>query len=202
MKRPYDSTLRRARTEQIKARILDAGKKLFAQHGIDRVTIEELASEADVSVATVYALFKSKAGILTAVIHKTFFGDRYTALMDRLNATADPIALLKLTASISRLIYDSEKAEIGLIRGASAFSPELKRVEQEFEQIRYERQLGRAELLVQTFPKARELGLAKVRDIIWMLTGRDVYGKFVIDRGWSSDAYEEWVADTLIQTLT
>jgi hypothetical protein len=35
-----------------------------------------------------------------------------------------------------------------------------------------------------------------------MFTGRDIYRMFVLERGWTSDAYEEWLANTLIQTLT
>jgi hypothetical protein len=35
-----------------------------------------------------------------------------------------------------------------------------------------------------------------------MYTGRDIYRMFVLERGWSSDKYEEWLARTLIQALT
>jgi AcrR family transcriptional regulator len=201
-KRKYNTELRQARTVELRRRILAAAKKLFASHGIDKVTIDALADEADVASPTVYALFKSKAGLLKALIKGTFFGPNYAAVAEKTKTTTDPIELLRITASISRVIFDTEKAEIGLIRGASAFSAELRRVEAEFEQIRYDLQEARAKLLVKTFPAARELGFEKVRDIMWMYTGRDIYRMFVLERGWSSDAYEEWLARTLIQVLT
>jgi AcrR family transcriptional regulator len=201
-KRRYNTDLRQARTVELRQRILAAAKKLFARHGIDKVTIDALAHEADVAAPTIYALFESKAGLLRAIIKGTFFGPNYAAVAEKTKTTTDPIELLCTTASISRVIFDTEKAEIGLIRGASAFSAELRRVEAEFEQLRYDLQRARAKLLVKTFPAARVLGIQKVRDIMWMYTGRDIYRMFVLERGWSSDAYEEWLARTLIQVLT
>jgi AcrR family transcriptional regulator len=201
-KRKYNSDSRRARTSELGRRILTAAKKLFAMHGIDKVTIDELAGEAGVSSPTIYSLYESKAGLLRALIKGTFFGDNYAAVSEKTKTTDDPIELLRITASISRVIFDTEKAEIGLIRGASAFSSDLRKIEAEFEQIRYVLQEKRANLLVQEFPTARELGIAKVRDIMWMYTGRDIYRMFVLERGWSADAYEEWLARTLIQVLT
>lgn len=201
-KRKYNSDSRRARTVELTQRILAAARKLFARHGIDKVTIDELADEAGVSSPTIYSLYKSKAGLLRAIIKGTFFGANYAAVAEKTKTTTDPIELLRITASISRVIFDTEKAEIGLMRGASAFSSELRRIEVEFEQIRYRLQEGRAKLLVKKFPAARELGLAKVRDIMWMYTGRDIYRMFVMECRWSSDAYEKWLANTLIQVLT
>jgi hypothetical protein len=75
-------------------------------------------------------------------------------------------------------------------------------VETEFEQIRYQLQEKRAKLLTKTFPSAKALGLVKVRDIMWMYTGRDIYRMLVLERGWSSDEYEDWLANTLISSLT
>lgn len=200
--RPYDSSSRRARAAETRRRVLDGARRLFAERGVDAATIEELAGAADVSVATVYALFRSKIGILKALIDGVFFGEAYEALAERIKRTDDPIALLRITASISRTIFDHEARDIGLIRGSSALSPDLKRVEVEFEQRRYELQEGRARLLVASYPAARALGLPRVREILWMFTGRDIYRMFVLERGWTSDAYEEWLAATLIQTLT
>jgi AcrR family transcriptional regulator len=201
-KRRYDATLRLERAAALRERVLNAARRLFARYGFDGVTIEQLAQAADVSPATVYAAFKSKAGVLKAIIQKTFFGDDYEVLAERVKATTDPVELLKLTAAISRVIFDHERAEIGIIRGASAFSAELKRVEKEFENLRYELQRPRAELLVSRYRRAAALGISKVRDTMWMLTGRDLYRMLVMERGWSPDAYEEFLAATLIRMLT
>src|SRR5262249_35864429 len=156
----------------------------------DKVTVDALSAAAGVSSPTIYGLFGSKAGLLKALIEGAFFGEAYKLTAERTKTTNDPIALLRITASISRTIFDTEREEIGLMRSASAFSTELKKADVEFEQIRYRLQEDRAKLITKTFPSAKALGLAKVRDIMWMYTGRDIYRMLVHERGWSSDDYE------------
>jgi len=193
--RSYNAVSRQAKAEETRARILAAAKAQFSERGVDVVTIDDIASKAGVASPTVYALFRSKAGLLKAIIQGTFFAERT-------QTTEDPFELLRITASISRVIFDAERVEIGLMRGVSAFSPELKSVEAEFERIRFHLQEGRARLLVKTFPAARKLGLTKVCDIMWMYTGRDIYRMLVLERGWASNDYEEWLGLTLIQAFT
>lgn len=200
-KRSYDSRTRQARAATLRTRILGAARTLFGQRGFDRVTIEEIATKAGSSVQTVYAAYKSKAGILKAIIAHTFFGDAYEALAARLETETDPRELLRITAAISRTIFDREKTEIDIIRGASAFSRELYRVEKKFEDLRYDLQESRARVLVERYPRASALGLAHVRDTMWVLTGRDLYRMLVVERGWSSDDYEAWLARGLITLL-
>lgn len=200
-KRSYNSDLRTAQTSQLRERILSAAQNCFGAKGIDKVTIAELAAEADVAPSTVYALFKSKTGILKAIIERTFFGNDYEALAERTKTARDPLELLQITASISRVIFDTEAAAIGLIRGVSGFSPELKQVETEFEEMRYMLQEARAKLLVRVSPVARRMGVAKVRDVMWTLTGRDIYRMLVIERGWTSDEYETWLRTSLAHLL-
>jgi hypothetical protein len=135
------------------------------------------------------------------VVERSFFGVRYAEIARQAEKARDPEEILRITASISRVILDTEREEIGLMRGVSALSPELKAIETELEAIRFTLQEARAKLLVKSVPAARRLGLARVRDILWMYTGRDVYRMLVLERGWSSDEYESWLAETLIKEL-
>ena len=48
---------------------------------------------------------------------------------------------------------------------------------------------------------ASGLSLQKARDILSAFTGRDMYRVFVIERGWTSSAYGEWLAQTLLRSL-
>ena len=200
-RRRYDSSARRTQASLTRRRILDAARSLFASHGLDRVTIDAVASGAGVSAATVYAAFRSKAGILKALMEESLFNDRYQALVERTRHVTDPVELLHMTASIARAIYDGEKAQLGVIRGASAFSAELREVEQQFERARSDLQAARAERIARKGTVKPGLGLQQVRDILWMLTSRDPYRMLVVERGWTPDAYERWLADTLVRTL-
>ena len=46
-----------------------------------------------------------------------------------------------------------------------------------------------------------ELEYRMARDIFWVLTGRDIYRMLVLERAWSSDEYENWLARILIKEL-
>jgi AcrR family transcriptional regulator len=200
-RRRYDTSLRAERALGTRERILDTAKELFTARGVDKVTISEIASAAAVSAPTVYALFQSKTGILKAVVERSFFNPRYSEIAQQAEKARDPEEILRITASISRVILDTERNEIGLMRGVSVLSPELRSIEAELEAVRFTIQEERAKRLVKLVPAARRLGLGRVRDILWMYTGRDVYRMLVLERGWSSDEYENWLAETLIRTL-
>lgn len=201
MRRRYNASLRSERASGTRQRILDAAKELFTARGVEKATINDIASAAGVSAPTLYALFQSKTGILKAVVERSFFSAPYAEIAKQAEKAKDPREILRITASISRVILDTEREEIGLMRGVSALSPELKAIEAELETIRFTLQEARAKLLVKSVPTARHLGLARVRDILWMHTGRDVYRMLVLERGWSSDEYESWLAETLIKAL-
>ncbi|MFB9262809.1 hypothetical protein ACFFWD_06415 [Bradyrhizobium erythrophlei] len=102
---------------------------------------------------------------------------------------------------MSRAIYESEAAELEVIRGASAFSSMLRDVEAKFESLRLEMQAERIRLLFGQ-GKARDgLSLGDAQRIMWMYTSRDVYRLLVTEGGWSSDQYEAWLSGALLDAL-
>ncbi len=112
-----------------------------------------------------------------------------------------PKKRVNITAKLTRSIYDSEKELMDILRGASVVAPEFKKLEQEREKRRYERQGEYVKKMVEENLLAQGLTLQKARDILWTLTGRDMYRMFVIERNWSSDEYEKWLTQLLIQSL-
>lgn len=65
-KRPYRSTQRREQVDKTRERILEALIKTMAR-GITSVSIPAVASEAGVSVPTVYRYFRTKTGLVEAL---------------------------------------------------------------------------------------------------------------------------------------
>lgn len=201
-RRTYDSAKRSQAASDTRERILDASRGLFARSGVDAVTIAELASDAGVAVSTVYALFTSKTGILRALMERAIFNGGYERRLARLEAVEDPKERLRLTASVASAIYQGEAREISLLRGSSALSPELREIEAEFETRRYDLQRARIEAIDAAGLLKQGLTVKAARDIMWMLTGRDTFRMLVVESGWSPEAYEEWLAETLVRTLT
>lgn len=201
-KRPYDSSSRQAAAEQAQHRLLEVARQSFLQSGIDAVTIAEIAEKAQVSVSSVYALFKSKAGILRALMSRAIFNADYERVSARLREVTDPREALRLTATVARSIYEGEEKELALLRGAASFSPGLKKLEAEFEDRRYELQSARLELLFELKQERPGISFTQARDVMWMFTSRDCYRMLVIEKQWSPDEYERWLAALLVRELT
>jgi AcrR family transcriptional regulator len=200
-KRRYRSEARQAKAELTRRRILTAARKVFAKRGFERATIGELADLAGVSASLIYALFKSKEGVLRALIDSTVFGRDYKALVDSVAAQNDPREILNTAASITRLIYDAEIRELGPVHRAGIVSTRLRKLERDLEKQRYERQQIVVRRLVDAAALRRELGVDAARDILWSLTSGELYRLLVRERKWTADEYEKWLGALLAAAL-
>ena len=118
-KRIYNSETRDAQAAQTRSHILKAAKKLFQTEGFDRVTINKLAKAAEVSMPTIYAIFKSKRGVLQSLIDDALPPEQFAALVEDSMQEKSPKKRLSITAKIARQIYDAERELMDILRGAS-----------------------------------------------------------------------------------
>ena len=117
------------------------------------------------------------------------------------DGVSDPVRLIALTAQVARAIYEGESSELGLMRGASAFSPALRKLEQEFERVRFDMQKDRVQALFDRRKQRKTLSIDEARRILWMYTSRDIYRMLVQESGWTPARYEKWLSDTLVNAL-
>ena len=200
-KRAYNSETRQARAVQPRARILESAKMLLSCEDIESVTIEKIAHAANVSMPTIYALFQSKRGILRAIIDNALPADQFEALVKEAKQTNSAKDHLMISAKIARQIYDAERTQMEAFWSASIVTPEFKELEREREQRRYKRQEESVKIMVKEKSLAKGLTIPQARDILWAFTGRDMYRMFVVEQGWSSEEYENWLAQLLVKTL-
>jgi AcrR family transcriptional regulator len=200
-RRSYKSLVRERQADDTRRRIVEATRKLLLSEGYAGMTIDAIARRAKVSAQSVFAIFKSKTGILIALLDQTAFGPEYEAAVQKALGATEPETRLRLAAPIARQIHDAQSAAFDLLRGSGVVAPELAKLEQQREDLRYERQ----ERMIRSLRDARrlrpDLTMKTARDIFWMLTGRDVYRMLVRERGWSSEKYQDWLADTLVRSL-
>lgn len=201
-KRAYKSTARNTQAAQTRARILTSAKNLFESEGFEYVTIEKMAQQASVSIPTVYSLFQSKIGVLRALMDDAFPPDQFKALVEKSMDEKSPKKRLSISAKIARQMYDAERAQMGVFQGAAVLAPELRELEKEREMRRYDRQEVTIKAMVKENSLIKGLKATKARDILWALTGRDMYRMFVIEQGWTSDEYEKCLTRLLISSLT
>ena len=199
--RPYRSLVRQRQADDTRRRIIEATRTLLQSEGYAGMTIEAIAQRAEVSGQSVYAIFKSKTGILIELLDQATFGPDYEDAVRKALSANDPETRLRLAARIARQIHEPLSATFDLLRRAGVVAPELAKLEQQRERLRYERQ----ERMIISLRDAKRLRLGLnhriARDIFWMLTGRDVYRMLVRERGWSPQKYQDWLADTLVRSL-
>jgi AcrR family transcriptional regulator len=199
--RTYKSVTRERQAAETRRRIIGAADRLLRTKGFSGMTIEVVAKRAQVSVPTVYAVFQSKTGILTAILDQSMFGPDYDDVVRYARSAPDPETRLRRAAAVATQIRSAQSAAFELMRGAGVVAPELAKLEQQRERLRY----GRAESVITYLRETGKLrtGLSHrtARDVFWMLTGGDVYRMLVRERGWSAQRYQGWLADTLVNLL-
>ena len=102
------------RRERRRQAIIDAARDLFVERGYDAVSLSEIVKRSGGSLATLYALFDGKAGLLGAIVANKRFDmrDHIDAIVDR---GGSPAAMLR---TIAGTLIDgfSEAETTGLIR--------------------------------------------------------------------------------------
>jgi AcrR family transcriptional regulator len=199
--RSYYSLVRQRQADETRARIAAAARQLILTKGYEAATIEAIAREAGVATPTVYAVFGSKRRILTELIDRAAFGPVYQDLVGKVTELQEPSARLRLAARIARQIYDSERSELDLLRKAGVIIPELAAIEEERECGRYDAQAPTITYVVQSGQLLPGLDEKEARDLLWTLTGRDIYRMLVVQRKWSSERYEDWLSDAIVAAL-
>jgi len=199
--RRYTSESRQRQADETRRRIVEATRRLLRTEGYAGMTIEAIARSAGVSAPTVYAIFKSKTGILTELLDESTFTPSYDEAVRQALSAREPEVRLRLAAGIARQIHDAQSVVFDLLRGAGVVAPELAKLERQREALRYERQERMIISLRDAGRLRAGLDYATARDVFWMLTGRDIYRMLVRERRWSSQKYQDWLADTLVHSL-
>jgi AcrR family transcriptional regulator len=199
--RKYRSSVRKQQADATRAAIAAAARKLIFSKGYEAAKIDVIAREAGVATQTVYAVFGSKQAILAELLDQDSFGPDYQELIRQVHATTDPEAKLRFPARFARQIYDAQSATFDRFRGAGVVAPDLDSLEKGRECYRYEAQKIIIDFLQQAGRLRAGLSETAARDILWTLTGRENYRLLVKERGWTSQEYENWLAEMLVAAL-
>jgi AcrR family transcriptional regulator len=100
---------RRERNKQAKLeRIMTAASELFAEHGVDEVTTQQIADKADIGTGTLFLYAKTKGELLLLVQNA-----QYAAALERGQAAAETAPdVLDAVMSIVRPIVQCNRAQI------------------------------------------------------------------------------------------
>ena len=206
-KRNYHSPRRRDQAEATRRNILEAARRLFAAHGYGATTLAAIAEAANVSMPTVTAAFGTKFALLDALIKSAVRGTlsptplAETPPWRMMLENPDPIALLRQFAANTRHIREQTADIVEIVRGAAAGDPEIAALYHGLGASRLQDYHLIADALSRRQTLAPGLTVERATDLLWVLGSADVYHMFVIERGWTLEAYEQWLAADLISLL-
>jgi len=207
VKRPYDNSRRLDQVRATRLRVIGAAKDLFIEHGYPATTLEAVADASDVSLQTLYRLFRSKRALLTAVLEVSFVGDDApVSFVDRPAVQAalsepDPAKLLDAFAAIARDFMDRSSGILHVLATAAPVDAEAAEL---LAEIRRQRHTGQARIvtaLVEREALDPALDPVAASDFVYLLWSPDAHRILTVERGWTPQQYEVWLARALRRTL-
>jgi len=205
--RRYDSARRREQAAVTRRDILDAALRLFAKQGYTGTTVAAIAAEAGVAVKTVYLAFETKRGVLIALWHLLLRGDEapvpvgerpwYREVLEE----PDPRRKLELNARNARAVRERVGTLLPVLRDAASADAELAGLWQRIQSEFYDNQRVIVQSLEEKGALAAGLDVDRATDIMWTLNHPSVYELLIVNRGWTPEEYERWLADAFCSQL-
>ena len=207
-KREYDSSRRQAQASETRRNILAAARKLFIERGYAGATADAIASEAGVSLQTIYAIFKNKRKILVSLMNVSSpdgTEDRLP-MPERAGAQAvsqepDQRRQLQMFAEVVASNLDQVAVISKIMVDAAKTEEEIDRILQKLNKQRLEHMRLAVQQVAANGPFREEINLANALDTVWTLTSPEVFLLLTQDRDWSKEKYAKWLAELLIRAL-
>lgn len=207
-RRRYDASSRERQAARTRQQIARVAVEQFVAHGYATTSVAAVARAAGVSAQTVYNGFGTKAALLKEGYDLVLAGDDADVPLGErpevraLYAEPDPAAFLRGYARLGRSLLDrvgTLAVQIGA--GALAGDADLVAMRATTDQ---ERLVGTGMVV----RRLAELGALSpgldhemARDRLWTLNSAEVWHLLTVTRGWSGEAYEDWVGQAMADAV-
>ncbi|MGD9985875.1 TetR/AcrR family transcriptional regulator [Pseudonocardia sp.] len=200
--RSYTSALRDEQARRTRATVLDAATRCFERDGYAATTMKAIAAEAGVSAQTVFTQ-GTKPALLLAAVDRGFTGDdEDVPLLARdafqaFIAETDRGRKLAMLRDLAVGYYSGAPAMLRVFRNAAGGDAELAAAWQEYERRRYQD----IRAITESFAPMLRLDLDQATDVYWALAGLEFADDLIRVRGWTVEAYADWMADSIERLL-
>jgi AcrR family transcriptional regulator len=200
-------TRREEQAARTRERIVDAATALFTDPGYAATTITAIADRADVAVETVYARFRTKAGVLEAVLEPVVVGnDQGLDVLELPEITAvrrsgDQHEQVRLLARFSRTLLARAAPVQHILALAAAVDPGAAALRDRDVERRRRVQASYIEMLVANGPLREGLDAARAASTYSALANPATFALLTDQHGWSAEEFEDWLADALTRLL-
>ena len=206
--RSYDNSARIRSSRARQLRVAGVAGRLVVERGYTATTMADVATEAGVSVPWLYRVFGPKPRLVKRAYDVLLVGDpdpvppAQRPAFRALAAETVPHRVIERYAAISLdLITRVGPLAAALLSAAHSGDPELADLAVT---ISRERLFG-ATAVTNHLAGLGALDLRatreQARDVVWTLISPEVYRMLVLERGWSGQAYEQWLTSSLSAAL-
>jgi AcrR family transcriptional regulator len=174
---------------------VDAASRLFIERGFFATKVDDIAMEARVAPATVYAVTGGKQGLLAELIRTWTTDPIVEATITNIVASDDPVGIVREVASAARQMREQFEDVIRLLLTTAPYDPDVAD------------QLGHATAVYRAAfePVAAQLAklgalcpgidTAHAVDVLWFYFGYSSFFTLHDDNGWTYERAEHWLAD-------
>ena len=197
---------------ETRRRLVEAAAELFAEQGYRATTVSGIARRAGVSLQTLYLAWGSKRDLLRAVLGQALSGtsggidaDYVPRLQAQMSAAADqshtgPERPVRALAHVFRTIAERAMPWWRVYRDAAGNDPEIA---VDWAGLTALRRRTIAVLLQDLDDEHLPPGTGRERltDTAWTIASPETCDLLVRHAGYTLDAYEQWVGDTLLAVV-
>jgi AcrR family transcriptional regulator len=207
-RRPYNSTLRAEQARNTRARIVEAARVLFTEHGYSGTTLDQVGERAGVATDTVLNAFGSKRALLSAVLDIAVGGDDApVAMLDRegpqaMRRETDQRRQIQMFAVGMTEQLERLRPVDDILRSAAAVDPDARALREDV-QLRQRRgaMISIAGWIAANGELKNQMSVDDAAAVIWTLTSPEVHQMLRQHWSWDAEHYQAWLADTLEHSL-
>jgi AcrR family transcriptional regulator len=199
-RRGYHSPMRAESAERTRRAIVAAARDLFVEHGYTATSLGDVAAAAGVARPTVAAAFGSKPALLRQIVDEALAGDDEPVPVAQrpwfapVWEASEPSGLLDAYAGVCVLINARTARLFDVVHRAAGDSPDLTQL---WATLEGNRRIGAGALVAHARtlgPIRADLTVEQVADALWTLNDPALYGRLVLEKGWSEADFRRWLA--------
>ena len=203
---PERKTRKQIAAEETQRAIVEAASRLFLADGYHATSIVRIASEAGVSVQTIYNSIGSKRDVLSRVLDFAAAGPRAPTpvpqfMREQAEREPDPRRLIAQIVELWRGTLPRTAPVFRIIREAAAGDPEVAALERSRTAGRLHNYSHAARLLAERGALRSDTSVGAAAAAIFSIGHPESYRALVIDGDWEHDAWLAWVQTTLEAAL-
>jgi AcrR family transcriptional regulator len=205
-RRAYDASGRQARAAERRDAVLAAARRRFLEDGYAGTALRTIAEDAGVSLEYLQKVFDGKAGLVRALYDRSLLGAGDVPAPQRSDAAqeqeTDAHALMHRFGAFMAEVTPLGAPMLRLIRDAVASGdPAMAALWQQVEDERYERMLQNARRVHARGFFRSDVTVEQAADLFWSMTGSELHERLVVQRGWSPEAFADFVGRTFSAAL-